>query len=91
MRGGAPGPLPVSVAKGGGWTSGRSTVSVETAGGVAVVIIARPARQNAADGPIADRLCCAVRAADGDDAVAVIILQGRGERFCARADPPLDP
>lgn len=51
-----------------------------------VITINRPAVRNAVDGPTAQALAAAFRAFDMDTAVAVAILTGAGEHFCAGAD-----
>lgn len=51
-----------------------------------VITINRPAVRNAVDGPTAQALAAAFRAFDTDTAIAVAILTGAGEHFCAGAD-----
>jgi enoyl-CoA hydratase len=60
----------------------------------------RPERRNAIDPATAAVLADAVRAADADPEVSVLVLAGAGDHFCAGADlkalaagdgPPLDP
>ncbi len=72
------------------------SVVVETRDAVAWVTLSRPAAINAIDDSIRRGLPAALAALDSDDAVAVIVLQGAGERgFCAGADlkekPPASP
>ena len=55
-------------------------------GEVAVVAIDRPQRRNAVDGPTAALLADAMRAADADPGVRVVVLTGAGGTFCAGAD-----
>lgn len=62
------------------------TVLVEREGPVTVVIINRPERRNAVDGPTATALASAFRAFDADDEAAVAVLTGAGGAFCAGAD-----
>lgn len=62
------------------------TVSTDRRGPVLVVTIERPERRNAVDGPTARALYDAFRAFDADPDLAVAVLQGRGEHFCAGAD-----
>ena len=64
----------------------HSTVLEEHHGPVAVITINRPDRRNAVDRTTATALTRAVRAADGDDDVAVLVLTGAGGTFCAGAD-----
>jgi enoyl-CoA hydratase len=63
-----------------------SAVTVEREGPVTTVIISRPERRNAVDGPTAQALADAFRAFDGDGAAAVAVLHGAGGVFCAGAD-----
>ncbi len=63
-----------------------STVRSERRGAAAIITIDRPARRNAVDRPTADALEAAVRAADADTQVSVIILTGADGTFCAGAD-----
>ena len=55
-------------------------------GPVTVVVLDRPARRNAVDGPTAERLAAAFRAFDADPDAAVAVLHGEGGHFCAGAD-----
>ena len=66
-------------------------------GGVAEIVLNRPARRNAVTGPLAERLHAEIVAATEDDEVAVLLLRGAGGAFCSgldlgefRADPPPD-
>ncbi len=66
-------------------------------GGVAEIVLNRPARRNAVTGPLAKRLHEEIVAATEDDEVAVLLLRGAGGAFCSgldlgefRADPPPD-
>lgn len=66
-------------------------------GGVAEIVLNRPARRNAVTGPLAKRLHEEIVAATSDDDVAVLLLRGAGGAFCSgldlgefRADPPSD-
>jgi enoyl-CoA hydratase len=61
-------------------------VRVQRDGPVTTVIIDRPARRNAVDGPTAAALADAFRRFDADPDAAVAILQGAGGTFCAGAD-----
>ena len=53
---------------------------------IAVVTINRPNVRNAVDRPTATALADAFRRFDGDDDLAVAILTGSGDTFCAGAD-----
>jgi enoyl-CoA hydratase/carnithine racemase len=66
-------------------------------GGVAEIVLNRPARRNAVTGPLAERLHAEIVAATEDDDVAVLLIRGAGGAFCSgldlgefRADPPPD-
>ena len=61
-------------------------VRVERSGPVTTVIIDRPERRNAVDGPTAGLLADAFRAFDADDDTAVAVLWGAGGTFCSGAD-----
>jgi len=50
------------------------------------VTIDRPRVKNCVDGPTAEQLAAAFRRFDSDDALAVAILTGAGDTFCAGAD-----
>jgi len=62
------------------------TVTFEIDGDVAVVTIDRPEVRNAVDGPTATALADAFRRFEADDALAVAVLTGAGNAFCAGAD-----
>ena len=62
------------------------SVRSERDGAVITVLIDRPAKRNAVDGPTAAALADAFRAFDADDTAAVAILTGAGGTFCAGAD-----
>ena len=55
-------------------------------GEVAVVTIDRPSARNAVDGPTAAALADAFRRFEADDVLAVAVLTGAGDTFCAGAD-----
>jgi enoyl-CoA hydratase len=61
-------------------------VRVERDGAVTTVILARPERRNAVDGPTAAALAGAFRAFDADPEARVGVLWGEGGTFCAGAD-----
>jgi enoyl-CoA hydratase len=50
------------------------------------VVLSRPERRNAVDGPTAAALASAFRAFDADPSAAVAVLHGAGGTFCAGAD-----
>jgi enoyl-CoA hydratase len=64
----------------------EQAVRVERAGAVSTVVLSRPARRNAVDGPTAAALAEAFRAFDADPEAAVAVLHGEGGVFCSGAD-----
>ena len=62
------------------------SIRVETVDRVTTVILARPERRNAVDGPMAHELAAAFRAFDEDPDADVAVLWGEGGHFCAGAD-----
>ena len=62
------------------------TIRIEKDGPVTTVILARPERRNAVDGPTAAALADAFRAFDDDADARVAVLFGEGGTFCAGAD-----
>jgi enoyl-CoA hydratase len=63
-----------------------SGVRVERSGPVTTVLLARPEKRNAVDGPTAAALADAFRGFDEDDEASVAVLAGEGGTFCAGAD-----
>jgi enoyl-CoA hydratase len=63
-----------------------SSIRVEHTGPVSTVILARPERRNAVDGPMAVELADAFSAFDADPEAAVAVLWGESGTFCAGAD-----
>ncbi len=61
-------------------------VRVERGGAVTTVILDRPERRNAVDGPTAAALAEAFRAFDADPGAHAAVLYGAGGTFCAGAD-----
>ncbi len=61
-------------------------VRVERDGPVYTVVLSRPDRRNAVDGPTAAALADAFRTFDADSEAAVAVLHGEGGVFCAGAD-----
>ena len=60
-------------------------------GGVAEIVLNRPARRNAVTGPLAERLHAEIVAATEDDDIAVLLLRGAGgadEHGLAAPSPP---
>lgn len=62
------------------------SVHIEHDGPVWTVVLDRPERRNAVDGPTATALAVAFRAFDADESAAVAVLWGAGGTFCAGAD-----
>ncbi len=62
------------------------SVRVETVGPVTTVVLARPERRNAVDGPTAIALVDAFQAFDLDPHASVAVLWGEGGNFCSGAD-----
>lgn len=60
-------------------------VTVWREGAVTTILLARPERRNAVDGPMAAELTEAFREFEASDA-SVAVLAGEGESFCAGAD-----
>jgi len=61
-------------------------VRVERDGPVTTVLVSRPERRNAVDGPTAAVLSSAFRAFDADPQASVAVLHGEGGVFCSGAD-----
>src|ERR1700739_912920 len=61
-------------------------VRVERSGAVSTVLLYRPSRRNAVDGPTAAALAQAFRAFDADPGAAVAVLHGEGGVFSSGAD-----
>jgi enoyl-CoA hydratase len=61
-------------------------VRVERRGAVFTVLLSRPERRNAVDGPTAAALAEAFQEFEGDGDAAVAVLHGEGGVFCAGAD-----
>jgi enoyl-CoA hydratase len=62
------------------------SVRTERSGAVWTVVLSRPERRNAVDGPTAAALADAFRAFDADGEARVAVLWGEGGTFCAGAD-----
>ncbi|MBV8220524.1 MAG: enoyl-CoA hydratase/isomerase family protein, partial [Solirubrobacterales bacterium] len=61
-------------------------VRVERDGPVTTVLLSRPDRRNAVDGPTARALADAFRSFDADAEASVAVLHGEGGVFCSGAD-----
>ncbi|MDW3219251.1 MAG: enoyl-CoA hydratase-related protein [Acidimicrobiales bacterium] len=59
---------------------------VEVDGQVAILTLDRPDSMNAFSGAMGRSLTAALRAADRDDAIRVVVITGAGRAFCAGAD-----
>lgn len=66
--------------------SGLPTVSVERAGQVSTIWLARPEVRNAFDETTISELGAAFKAVGADEATRVIVLAGQGTAFCAGGD-----
>lgn len=64
----------------------EAAIVTERDGGVATVTLNRPERHNAFDDVFIGELTAVLRALEGDEAVRVVILAGRGKSFSAGAD-----
>ena len=62
------------------------SVRVERSGPVFTVLLSRPERRNAVDGPTAAALAAAFREFEADPEARVAVLHGEGGTFCAGAD-----
>ncbi|WP_243639238.1 crotonase/enoyl-CoA hydratase family protein [Streptacidiphilus pinicola] len=63
-----------------------NAVRIERSGPVWTVVLSRPERRNAVDGPTADALYHAFAEFDADESASVAVLWGEGGSFCAGAD-----
>lgn len=54
--------------------------------GWAEVVLNRPQRRNAIDGPLGEHLCDALAQADADDGVQAVLLRGAEGAFCSGLD-----
>ena len=62
------------------------SIVTQVRAGVCTVLLDRPATRNAFNGDMLAALADALRAAEADDAVRVVVLAGSGKAFCAGAD-----
>ena len=67
-------------------TDASGGVRIHADGPVATIILSRPARRNAVDGPMARALRDAFAAVEADERLRVCVLWGEGGVFCAGAD-----
>lgn len=67
-------------------TGSAPAVRVERDGPVTTVLLSRPRRRNAVDGPTAAALADAFRTFDADPDAAAAVLHGEGGVFCSGAD-----
>jgi enoyl-CoA hydratase/carnithine racemase len=65
---------------------GTDPVTIAALGAVRIVTLNRPEKRNALNTALTQALLDALRAADGDDEVACVVLTGAGQGFCAGAD-----
>jgi enoyl-CoA hydratase/carnithine racemase len=61
-------------------------IRYEVGEGIATITLNRPEKLNAVTSALIQELIAAFEAADGDDAVRVVIVTGAGRAFCAGAD-----
>lgn len=61
-------------------------IRIETHNSVTTIILDRPERRNAVDGPTAQAIADAFRAFEADPGARVAVLWGAGGTFCAGAD-----
>ena len=64
----------------------NDTVLIEDRGAIRTLTMNRPDKLNAMNSELVDTLTAAIRAADADDHVAVVIVTGAGRAFSAGAD-----
>lgn len=64
----------------------EATLKVEDTDGIRRLTLNRPERRNALDTELLRLLCTAIRTADDDPALRVILLAAEGPVFCAGAD-----
>jgi enoyl-CoA hydratase/carnithine racemase len=61
-------------------------VTCERHDGWAEIVLNRPERRNAIDGPLAEALLAALQSVNGDDTVRAIVLRGAGGALCSGLD-----
>jgi 2-(1,2-epoxy-1,2-dihydrophenyl)acetyl-CoA isomerase len=67
-------------------TAEQEVVDYRVENGVAWITLNRPASLNAVNGALRSALAAAVRRADRDESVRVVVVTGQGRAFCAGAD-----
>jgi enoyl-CoA hydratase/carnithine racemase len=71
----------------GGMTETDGDIGLEQTGGVAELVLDRPAKHNAVTPEMAKKLQDLARQVDADDTVRAVLLRGAGERaFCSGSD-----
>jgi methylglutaconyl-CoA hydratase len=66
--------------------SSAGPLVVRDEGGVRRLVLNRPDKRNALNAELIAALKSALRQADGDDAVRVVVIEGEGKDFCSGAD-----
>lgn len=66
--------------------SAAGPLGVRDDGGVRRLVLNRPDKRNALNAELIAALKSALREADGDDAVRVVVIEGEGKDFCSGAD-----
>ena len=64
----------------------EASLLVERDGAIVILTLNRPQARNAIDTVLTDKLCVALREANDDPAVRVVVLTGAGKVFCSGAD-----
>ncbi len=67
-------------------TSLAQSLRYETGNGIATITFDRPEARNAFDQAMAESMLAALKTAEKDDAVRVVVITGRGGAFCAGQD-----
>lgn len=63
-----------------------TTTLIEIHEGWAELVLNRPERKNAIDGPLAQSLCEALKTLESDPSVRAVVLRGAGGAFCSGLD-----
>jgi 2-(1,2-epoxy-1,2-dihydrophenyl)acetyl-CoA isomerase len=66
--------------------SGYESIQYELKNGVVCLTMNRPEKMNSLDPVLLQEMCTAIRQAEEDDAVRVLVISGNGRCFCAGAD-----
>ena len=64
----------------------NGTVLLDMVDGVATITLNRPDSLNSMNNDLMDDIASAIRLAEGDDSVGVVVLTGNGRGFCSGAD-----